>query len=73
MHRPGRDSLREARENLQHAHKAVVAALEWLQRGDDLQFVEQVLDQTHLGYRFLGELLVKHHRIEPPEDVEDTE
>lgn len=73
-HRPARDSVREARDGLQHAHKAVVAALEWFQRGDDMQFMSQTLDQAHLAYRFIEEILVKHRRIEPREhDYEDVD
>jgi hypothetical protein len=46
----------------------VVASVEWLQRGEPGQFMDNVLDQAHMAYRFLGELLAVHKRIEPPED-----
>lgn len=69
--RPSRDRVREARETLQHAHRALVAAIEWGNRGEESQFEDNVLDQAHLAYRFLGELLVKHKRIEPPDDFTD--
>lgn len=69
--RPARDAQREAGDSLKHAHKSVVAAIEWFQRGEEMQFLERSLDQAHLAYRFLGELLAKHRRIDPPDDLAD--
>lgn len=71
MWRPSRDLKRETTENLSHAHKSIVAAQEWLHRGNPGQFTEQMLDQAHMAYRFLTELLALHKRIEPPEELLD--
>lgn len=70
-HRTRKGAGLRAQDNLQHAHREVVAALEWLQRGGPEQFLQSALDRAHLGYRFLHELLVEHGRIEMSADLED--
>jgi len=64
-HRVKKDTTKLATENLKHAHSAVVTGLEWQQRETvPGQFEDQMLDQAMLAYRFLGELLARHKRIE---------
>lgn len=58
-------------ESLRHAMRAVVAAQEWEIRGEDGQFIANTLDQVHLAYRFLQEILVKAGRVEA--DTEDDD
>lgn len=65
--RVARDLQKETVVGYQHAHKAVVAALEWSQRGADGQFVNEALDQANMAYRFLQELLVANGRIPDPD------
>jgi hypothetical protein len=70
--RTARNRHAEMVQGLKFAHKAIVAALEWAERGENLQFIEESLDQSHLGYRFLKEILIDHRRI-PDDTIPDTE
>jgi len=62
--RTPRNVLTETIENTKFAHKEIVTALEWLQRGGEAQFVSDAVSHVHLAYRFLGEVLVAHGVIE---------
>lgn len=66
--RTARNLHNETTQSLKFAHKAVVGAMEWHERGEPGQFLPQTLDQTHMAFRFLKEILVTHGRID-----EDTE
>lgn len=62
----------ESIQGVRFSHKAIVAALEWFDRGEADQFTEQALDQIHLAYRFLKEILITYKRI-PDDTLLDTE
>lgn len=73
QYRPPKNAHREMGEVLRFAHKEIVAAMEWLERGAEEQFLKTALDRVHLAYRFLQEPLVAHKRIEPDPSAEDYE
>ena len=64
QHRTARNRHQEMLQGLRFAQKAVTAALEWAARGEQLQFLDQSLDQTHMAYRFLKEILEDHGRLQ---------
>lgn len=68
--RPERNQNKEDRDRLRYAMTAIVAATEWYNRGGEGQFAKEMLDQAHLGYRFLAELLAHHGMIDPPETLD---
>lgn len=70
QYRRPKNQRRETTESLQFAHKAIVASLEWVQRGEDLQFLPQALDQAKLGYRFLKEVLDSFNWIDEEDVIE---
>lgn len=64
-----KDPVAEAAADAKLAHVEIVAGLEWLERGQ----IDIAVDRLHLAYRFLGEVLVRHDRIEAPEPEDDEE
>lgn len=66
--RQARNLHQETVQSIRFAHKAIVGALEWLERGAENQFTAQALDQVNLAYRFLRETLVTNGRIEDDSD-----
>lgn len=70
--RPSKSKTEDAIDSLQHAHTSLVAALEWLDRDEEGGYMETALDQAHLSFRFLEELLEKHGRVEKREEPEDV-
>ena len=69
-HRLGKTDVQRAQDDFKHAHREVVAAIEWLARGEPGQFAEQALDRAALAYRFLQQALINNGRT-PPEPVDD--
>jgi len=65
--RKSRTSRRDMSDNLQFALREVIAAIEWNERGEENQFVDNALDRTNLAYRFLGEILNNHGRLNEDE------
>lgn len=58
-----RNDRREDQETLKFAHVEIVASQEWLNRGEENQFLSQALDRAGLAVRFLEEFLEKHGRL----------
>lgn len=70
-HRASKSAVDKAQESLRHAHQEVVAAAEWLNRGDPGQFLEESLDRANLAARFLLDFLAANGRELPVCDSGD--
>lgn len=62
QYRPHRSKEYVTKESLTFAAKAVMAAVEWYNRGGENQFTEEMLDQVNLAQRFCAEILLSHGR-----------
>lgn len=56
-YRVAKDPRAEDIKDVRHAHTAVVASLEWFERGAPGQFDETALDQLALAKRFIDGIL----------------
>ena len=61
-YRPHRSKQYLTQESLTFAAKAIMAAVEWYNRGGENQFTGEMLDQVNMAQRFCAEILVNHGR-----------
>ena len=62
QNRPHRSKQYVTQESLTFAGKAIMAAVEWYNRGGEQQFTQEMLDQVNLCQRFCAEILQSHGR-----------
>lgn len=71
QYRRPKNAHREIGETLRFAHKEVVAAMEWNNRGGERQFLDNALARAALAYRFLREMLLENKRLPPDPPSEE--